>query len=144
MLGHWFQKGKGPPRVAVNAQMRQDKGTEQPRPHCSLVVSGVALRLRAFVMAAIICVGGIQASQSMWRHQPQCADIYHTFSLVRGQRALRKRHCKNLIWPQRTIVAIQTVDYIKTALAFLVPESRERLFHAFGKSRVLLCRLPEL
>ena len=68
MLGHWFQKRKGPPRVAINAQVRQDQGTEQPAPHGSLVVSGVALRLWAFVMAALVCLGGIQTSQTMRRH----------------------------------------------------------------------------
>src|SRR5579872_1180800 len=142
MVGHWLEKRKGPPRVVVNAQVGQDKRAEQPGPHCSLVVSGVALRLRALVIAAVVRIGRIQTSQSMRRRQAQRANIYHAFLLLRIQWTFRKRDSENVIGPHRTVVSVRAVDYVKTALTFLIPVAREGFFHAPGKPRVLVCRFP--
>src|SRR5713226_8620932 len=95
-------------------------------------------------MAAVICIGRIETSKSMRRHQMYRADIYHAFSLFRVQWAFRKRNGKNLIWPERIIVTIRTVDYIKTALTLLIPVAPKGGFHSLRKSRVLVRRLPKL
>src|SRR5207302_10502845 len=65
-------------------------------------------------------------------------------SLLGAQRALGKRHCKKLIWPERTIVPIRAVDYVKTALKIVIPVPHESLFHALGKTGVLVSRPPDL
>src|SRR5690242_21965561 len=95
-------------------------------------------------MAPVVCIGRIETSKSMRRHQVYCADIYHAFSLFGAQRTFRKRNGKNLIWPERIIVALRTVDYVKTALTFLIPEAAKSGFHSLRKSCVFVRWLPKL
>ena len=133
VMRHGLEERECARGIAIDAQMRQHERSQQPRPHGSLMIGGVALGGRAAVMAAIARIGRVERSQAMRRDQAPRAKIHHGRALLGAQRAFRQRHRENLIGPQGRVVAVRPVDHVEAGVRLLVPKSREAVLHAFGQ-----------
>lgn len=75
VIGHLIEKGAGPKRIAVHAEVRENEQAAQPSPDCALVVRGVSMTLVAPVVTAIAKVRDRKGSQPSRCQQFARADV---------------------------------------------------------------------
>src|SRR4029077_4817466 len=119
--------------------MRQRKGPEQPGPNCSLVIGGVAFARPAAVMPLVAGLTGCEAAKPIWRQQLGRADVNDGLLLLPRQRSDRQRHRKDLVRPQRSVIAdSRRVDHVVTALSLCIPKFVEALLGLAGQTLIVV------
>ena len=111
--------------VAIDAQVRHCERSQPPSPHRSLVVSGGAPALVAFVAPLVVRVSGSKAAQSQTREQVTRASVNHGALLLGIERAARQGDGQELVRSQRRIVSPRAVNHVKAATHGRAPEAPE-------------------
>jgi len=96
------------------------------------VVRTVPVLAAALVDAHVVRVLRRQAAEAVGRVEVGGAGVHEGLLLRIGQRAMRKRHGKNLVRAQARVVAVRSVDHIAEVPALGVPEAVEVGLHLLG------------
>src|SRR5215471_16266437 len=140
LLSQRFKKTLRSSAVVIDTQVSKHKGSHQPTPDGSLMISAVALAGAASIVSLVSVFLLSKAAKAMRREQAARANIHDSFLLFRRKRALWQRHRKNLIGPERGIVAeTRVIDHVIAAASCLVPESREVFASHGGQVLKRLC-----
>src|SRR3984957_10672938 len=117
--------------IRVHTKIRHHKWAEQPTPHGALVIRAVTLPNAAAVMPLVAGFVLRQTAQSVRSNESPGKNVDNGFMLFRGERALRQRNCKNLIWSKRGVVSYsRRVDDVVAVSGSAIPEFGEAFFCA--------------
>src|ERR1700722_13261808 len=115
-----------PPRraaIPVHTQMREHEWAEQPTPHSTLVIRAVTLSTTPAIMSLVTRFALRQAAQSVRSKKSPGANIDNRFLLLRGERAVRQRSGKNLVWSNSAVVSnSRSVDDVVAVSGRAVPK----------------------
>src|SRR5208282_233440 len=103
--------------------MGQREWSQQPAPHRSLMVSGIAFPRPSSILPFEPRFEWPQAAQPVGCEQLRGDDIHHGFLLHHGKRTYGKGKRKNLVGTQGTVLASRRrVDHVVTTASLRVPK----------------------
>src|SRR4029077_11209934 len=118
-----LEKAQGRSAISVDAEMRQRKRPEQPAPHSTLMIGGIALPRSARVAALVPGLARGEAAQTVARQQMLRADVDNGFLLRRCERADGQGNAENLVGTKRSVSAdLRRINYVGAGRALRVPK----------------------
>jgi hypothetical protein len=123
MVCHGLEELSRLPWIAVNPEMGQGIGAEQPTPDGSLVVSAIPQGLIATVVSLVLGMIGAKRPQAMGGQQFAPADLDDSALLIGRERTVWQGDGQELIGPQTGIMAGWRVEYVVAVACCVVPKS---------------------
>src|SRR5215469_820756 len=118
--------------------------TEEPGPYRTLMIGAVAMPWIAGVIWLVLGVVGRQRPQPIRGEQQRPADRHDLCLSLRRKRAVRQAYGKDLVGPDRAVVAGRAVEHIIETAGPFVGKLRKTGAHPFGKGAVKLCRAAQI
>lgn len=112
MLAQRFETLQCGYRITADAIFGQCIVPQQPRPHCTLVVSAVPLPDTPFIARSVGGMFAVQGAQADGGEQMLLAGFDHGLLCRFIQRAVRQADGKDLVGTQAGVVAIRAVQHV--------------------------------
>src|SRR4030095_12152231 len=135
VMRHGREEGTCRLGVAVHLEVCERERAEEERPHRALVIGAVAMPLIAAVVALVLRVARRPTPEPVGRQEMAGAGVDDLALAFGRERALGERDCKDLVRPERVIVAVGRVDDVVATPGAVIPEAIESSSHALPELR---------